>query len=606
MIDATPGLGTGISFESIVDLPTPLANGDMIQLIADNGDNDWYGDGERSKDLPQANYQKSCSGYFTLDLCAIDDTNPIAMCNSFAVQLDANGMASITTDEVDNNSTDECGIASYALSQEDFTCNNLGSNMVTLTVTDDNGNSANCNATITVEDNIAPTALCNSFTVQLDANGMASITTAEVDNNSMDNCDISSLALSQENFICGDLGPNTVTLTVTDESGNSSNCSATITVEDNIAPSAVCLSSTVEIQPDGTYTLLESDVFDGINSSDNCGITDVNFPATTYTCDEAYMNFVVPVTVSDEAGNTDNCTANIFVEVGDALPNGWTASDIGVVTLGNDYAFDPCTAPNPEDGEYTITGSGNNATSSTTDNVAFAGTSLCGDGMITAKIESVSPNGYGGLMLRETTAAGSKQVAVFSNLTYILRHEARYTTNGTKQVNAFFKPAPTWLRLQRMGDWIFAYYSNNGVTFQYVHGVFVPMQNCVEIGLASFTYLPNAQTDAVFSNVEVTGSNGVMAVGNNQTIDMPVPQNLNVFPNPAKEQFTLQLDEVLDTDAEVLLLDQYGKLIARHQMQAGIAMIEWNTDQLAAGTYILRLTTESGQITATKRLVVVK
>jgi hypothetical protein len=92
-------------------------------------------------------------------------------------------------------------------------------------------------------------------------------------------------------------------------------------------------------------------------------------------------------------------------------------------------------------------------------------------------------------MIRETTDAGAKQVAIFSNMTYVLRHETRYTTNGPRQVNAFYKPAPFWLRLQRQGDWIFAYYSYNGVSFSYVHGVFVPMSNCVEVGLASF-HLP--------------------------------------------------------------------------------------------------------------------
>jgi hypothetical protein len=81
---------------------------------------------------------------------------------------------------------------------------------------------------------------------------------------------------------------------------------------------------------------------------------------------------------------------------------------------------------------------------------------------------------------------------------------------------------------------------------------------------------------------------------------------MHLFPNPAKEQFTLQLDQALDTNAEVLLLDQYGKLITRRQIQAGTPMIEWNTAQLAAGTYILKLTTASGLMTTTKRLIVVK
>ena len=39
-----------------------------------------------------------------------------------AVELDASGAASITADEVDNGSSDACGIASLSLSQTAFDC----------------------------------------------------------------------------------------------------------------------------------------------------------------------------------------------------------------------------------------------------------------------------------------------------------------------------------------------------------------------------------------------------------------------------------------------------------------------------------------------------
>lgn len=529
MIDANPALGINISFESIVSLPTPLNNGDIIQMLADNGDTDWYADGMGSKDLPPSNFQKFCSGNFSLDLCAVDNTPPIALCNDLSIQLDANGMAGITAEEVDNNSTDDCGIASLGLSTETFTCE--------------------------------------------------------------------------------DLGTQYVTLIVTDEKGNTASCEAEISVTDVIAPQAVCLNSTVEIQPDGQYTLMESDVFDMINSSDNCAITAVDFPATTYTCEEVGMSFVVPATISDQSGNTDDCTANILVEIGEALPAGWSTADIGVVTIGNDYSFDPCTAPNPEDGEFTITGSGNNAIGATSDNIAFASQLVCGDGTITAKVERITPNGYGGLMIREDTSPGSKQVGIFSNLTNILRHETRYTANGTKQVNSFYKPASIWLRLIRQGDWIFAYYSSNGVNFQYVHGVFVPMQSCVEIGLASFTYQPNQQTEAVFSMVEVTGSNTTSLADPSPAATVPffkaaTQREIMLYPNPASNQFTVELDQPLLENAEAVLIDQWGRVLETQTMAEGVSELAWKTDHLPTGVYILQLQRKKRQIGVPKRLII--
>ena len=48
-------------------------------------------------------------------------------------------------------------------------------------MTDVNGNSSTCTATVIVEENIPPTALCQDLTIYLDAQGEASITAQDVD-----------------------------------------------------------------------------------------------------------------------------------------------------------------------------------------------------------------------------------------------------------------------------------------------------------------------------------------------------------------------------------------------------------------------------------------
>ena len=81
---------------------------------------------------------------------------------------------------------------------------------------DGSGNTDSCSFDITVEDNEDPQASCNDITIQLDANGDASITAADIDDGSMDNCGMVDISIDQshEDWDCDDVGTNIITLTV--------------------------------------------------------------------------------------------------------------------------------------------------------------------------------------------------------------------------------------------------------------------------------------------------------------------------------------------------------------------------------------------------------
>ena len=52
----------------------------------------------------------------------VDTENPTAVCQDLTVELDASGNATITADQIDNGSTDNCGSVTLALSQDTFSC----------------------------------------------------------------------------------------------------------------------------------------------------------------------------------------------------------------------------------------------------------------------------------------------------------------------------------------------------------------------------------------------------------------------------------------------------------------------------------------------------
>jgi hypothetical protein len=167
----------------------------------------------------------------------LDTISPVLDIDALhTLQLNASGSASLSISQVDIASSDNCAIVSRTLSQSTFDCDDLGTNTITFTATDAGGNATSQTVTVIVQDNIDPVASASNITRSLDANGVVTITPNDIDNGSTDNCGIVSKVLSQTAFGCDDIGVNTVTLTVTDASGNSDQVTATVTVQDVSAP----------------------------------------------------------------------------------------------------------------------------------------------------------------------------------------------------------------------------------------------------------------------------------------------------------------------------------------------------------------------------------
>ncbi len=283
----------------------------------------------------------------TATVTVADTTRPVVSTKNVTVYLDATGHAGVSTSQVDNGSTDNGGIASESVSPNSFTASNLGSNNVTLTVTDGSGNSSTGTATVTVADTTRPVVHTHNVTVYLDATGHASVTASQVDNGSTDNGGIASESVSPSSFTASNLGSNTVTLTVTDGSGNSSAGIASVTVADTTKPVVRTKNATIYLNASGVATLSSSDVNNG--STDNGGIASISLSKSSFNCANLGTN-IVTVTVTDNSGNVSTGTASVTITDNIApsitCPAAITVSSgaTSPATTGTATATDNCTS----------------------------------------------------------------------------------------------------------------------------------------------------------------------------------------------------------------------------------------------------------------------
>lgn len=160
----------------------------------------------------------------------VDAAPPIAICQDITVYLDNLGTTSILAEDIDGGSYDDCGNVNMAAAPLTFDCDDIGDNTSTLQIWDDSGNGGFCNATVTVEDTMNLVVACQDITISLDASGNASITEADIDGGTYDNCNEVFLAAAPNFFDTSNIGDNTVWLQVWTNFGEFGYCAANVQV----------------------------------------------------------------------------------------------------------------------------------------------------------------------------------------------------------------------------------------------------------------------------------------------------------------------------------------------------------------------------------------
>ena len=262
--------------------------------------------------------------------------------------------------------TDNCSSASLVLNPASGTAFNVGNTNVVATATDASGNVRVKTFVVQVVDTVKPVVPAQSITLNLNAQGQATLSAAQM-TGIADNCGLASTVLSKTQFVCADKGLNSVLVTVTDVNGNSRLRPVSVTVVDNTAPAVASKPATLYLGALGTANLTVAAVNNG--TTDNCGTPVLTLSKTTFNCSNVGANTVV-LTATDASGNA--ATANALVTVLDTvkpqltLPNDTAIAYVQgnqcnrVVTLTGITATDNCSATvtyNPANGSVFNVGS---------------------------------------------------------------------------------------------------------------------------------------------------------------------------------------------------------------------------------------------------------
>ncbi|MEZ5016137.1 MAG: HYR domain-containing protein [Flavipsychrobacter sp.] len=143
----TVNADNGACFATSVNLGTPTVSDNCATFVTNNAPSS-YPVGTTNV-LWTATDSSGNSSSCTQTVTVVDNQPPVVLCKNYTLVL-SNGTGSIVVSDIDSSSSDNCGIASKVLSKTSFITADIGTNNVTLTVTDVNGNISTCTGVVTV------------------------------------------------------------------------------------------------------------------------------------------------------------------------------------------------------------------------------------------------------------------------------------------------------------------------------------------------------------------------------------------------------------------------------------------------------------------------
>jgi len=453
-------------------------------------------------------YEGNDEGRYTFNIQgnAIKDViAPTVICQNITVTIGEDGIAEVDPAEVDNGSTDDCGIQSIELSQSTFTCEDKGPQTVSLIITDGGGNVTTCETIITVED---PNITCGWDYCESVAN-------------STDYEWIEEVKLGTINNTSGDDGGYADYTHLTTEL--SVNSSTVIEFSPGFANPANQLRECWVVWIDFN--------FDGDFDDEGEKLLQKSSYGTIYGVitipDYAYIGKVkMRVGMNYEAypsacgaynyGETEDYMVNIVPAVSCAsLPDDWENDDIGSPDLAGSACYDEV------NDTYVLTAASKDIYNKK-DEFHFAYQEFCGDGEIIARViglQGGAEYALAGIMIRENEDEDARNVALLGTKSNGIYFQSREKPNKNTKSTTIDETTPVWMKLVRKGSIVQGYLSKDGLNWDADYSATLKNMDaeCMLFGLATTSNNAEVYNTAIFDNVSIQTS-GAYDDDNNEVV----------------------------------------------------------------------------------------
>ena len=244
----------------------------------------------------------------------VDNIDPVLSCPPNMVVYGAADSTLTSVSWTAATATDNCTIDTVYSDVQIGAFLPLGSTTVTYVAIDGSGNTDTCSFNISVVDTVSPviTGCPSPITQNNDTDSCGAVVswTAPV---FYDNSDYFTVTASHASGDYFPVGTTTVTITVSDSSGNSTECEFDVTVTDNQVPYVVPFNNvSITLGTDGMYSLAVASVDSA--SYDNCGIANRYLTDAFFNCNDV-PSANTWLVVEDIHGNKDSALVNVQVSL---------------------------------------------------------------------------------------------------------------------------------------------------------------------------------------------------------------------------------------------------------------------------------------------------